>query len=80
MPKKRSGTELRTVKLSAADILQAIDGLRSRAEAYERTADLLEGKPAKEVFLAEECSDAGEAREIARHFRDIVAVLETSLS
>jgi len=66
-----------SVTLDAADVLQIIDGLNDRAEAWERTAAHLNGNnQADELFIAEECGDPDEAARIARHFRDIVRKLE----
>ena len=76
MNKKASDSDFRSIRMSTIDIGQAIDGLEARAEAYERTADYLDGKPSSEIFLAEEVSHSREARAIARHFRAIIAVLE----
>lgn len=75
-----------TVKLEVSDVLQVLDALESRAEAYERTAALIKGeyKISEEdafdsFFVPEECKDAAEAEEIARHFRDIYRTLESQI-
>lgn len=82
-----------TITLEMTDILQILDALESRAEAYEKTAALLNGKSLSELkgeddselfsedaldmlFVPEGCSEASEAEEIAKHFRDIIEVLE----
>jgi len=62
------------IKLSSIDVLQTLDGLESRAVAYERTAAYLrtgEIDP-EDPFIIEECSYPEEADEIAKHFRDII--------
>jgi hypothetical protein len=86
-----------TVTLEVADILQILDALESRAEAYEKTAALIRGEykmqedsdgdleldsedSSDRFFVAEECRDASEAEEIAKHFRDIIASLGKQLS
>lgn len=73
----------RTVMLTldSIDILQILDALQSRAEAYERTSALFTGRRLRakkgqdaldDFFVPEECKDAYEAKAIARHFRDII--------
>ncbi len=66
-----------TLNLIAADVLQTLDALESRAIAYENTAASFSGNYEGEydLFVPEECRDAEEAREIARHFRDIIATI-----
>lgn len=64
------------LSLSPADVLQILDALDSRAEAYEKTAkghtgDLYDD----DFFIPEEVRDSNEAREIAKHFRDIIATI-----
>ena len=70
-----------TLTLESIDVLQLLDALESRAVAYEKTAALFtgeeisprEGEDALDsFFVPEECRDADEAKEIARHFRDII--------
>ena len=66
-----------SITLDAADLLQIIDGLSDRADAWERTAAYLQGDDqADALFIAEECSDSEEAAKIAHHYRDIVSKLE----
>ena len=44
-----------------------------RAEAWEKTADCLEsGYTSDDSFVGEECNDASEARNLARHYRAII--------
>lgn len=75
-----------TISLEAADVFQILDALESRAEAYEKTASLMKGeyKISEEdaldsFFVPEECRDAAEAEEIAKHFRDIFRTLESQI-
>lgn len=76
----------RTVRLTleTVDVLQILDALDSRAEAYEKTAALFSGRKIRlkkgqdaldALFILEECKDAYEAKEIARHFRDIIETI-----
>lgn len=57
-------------QLDALDIGQVLDGLESRAEAWEKTAAYLrtEDNADDEFFLIEECSDPEEAGQIAEQF------------
>lgn len=74
-----------TLTLESIDVLQLLDALESRAVAYEKTAALFRGEevPLTEgedaldsFFVPEECRDADEAKEIARHFRDIIEKID----
>lgn len=70
-----------TLALETVDVLQLLDALNNRAEAWEKTEALLKGEfDSEEFFVPEECSDASEAAEIAQHFRDIAAIIEAQLS
>ncbi|MCX6906982.1 MAG: hypothetical protein NTY01_02945 [Verrucomicrobia bacterium] len=66
-----------TIKLDSSDLGQLLDGLGTRAESWERTADYLrtERIPEDASFLIEECSDAEEADSIAVHYRSIIATI-----
>lgn len=73
-----------TLTLESIDLLQILDALESRAEAYEKTSALFSGKKVRHAegqdaldafFIPEECKDAYEAKEIAKHFRDIIAAI-----
>lgn len=71
---------LHTLKLDSYDIGQIIDGLRCRADSWRETADYLEsGHTSRDDFVAEECSDADEAKSIASHYERIIRELETQL-
>jgi hypothetical protein len=61
-------------ELDELDLGQLLDGLESRAESWEKTAEYLrlEEMPDGEFFIVEECSDLDEAEEIARHYRSII--------
>lgn len=64
-----------TIQLDALDLGQMLDGLETRAESWERTADYLrtERMPEDASFLIEECSGVEEADSIACHYRSIIA-------
>jgi len=63
--------------LKRRDLGQLLDGLRIRAEAWEKTADYLEsGFSPDDYFICEECSDSHEARCIARHYETIIGAIE----
>ena len=63
--------------LKRRDLGQLLDGLRIRAEAWEKTADYLEsGFSPDDYFICEECSDSHEARCIARHYEPIIGAIE----
>jgi hypothetical protein len=69
------------VELNDLDIGQLLDGLRLRAESWERTADYLrtETMPAGEIFIIEECSKPEEADAIAEHYRSIIGTIERQM-
>lgn len=65
------------ITIEAIDLFQLLDGLRIRAEAWHNTAKYLEtGEFPDEFFLCEECRDADEATQIAKHYDKIIASLE----
>ena len=68
------------LKLKAVDVFQLLDALDIRAECYERTAAYLETGEMDEPFIIEEVSDAEEAREIAKHFRDVQAEINKQIA
>ncbi len=69
-----------TIKLDPADVFQTLDALESRAEAYELTANFLEGEfDSEDPIIPEECRDVEEAEGIARHFRDIIEKIKAQI-
>jgi len=62
------------LELDRLDLGQILDGLESRAESWERTADYLrtERMPDGEFFVIEECSKPEEADDVAAHYRSII--------
>lgn len=71
-----------SITLEKVDVLQTLDALNDRAEAWEKTEAALNGKVDSfdDFFLPEECHDPSEAGEIAQHFRDIVSKIEVQLA
>lgn len=69
-----------TLRLNSLDVIDMIDGLTVRAEAYEKTAEFLEsGYIDDDSFVAQEVRDEHEARAIARNFRRTIRSLERQL-
>ncbi|HUJ09702.1 MAG TPA: hypothetical protein VL171_06720 [Verrucomicrobiae bacterium] len=61
------------IELDSNDLGQAVDGLEVRAKAWEDTAFYMRnGESPDEYFMPEECRDAEEAENIARHYRSIL--------
>jgi hypothetical protein len=69
------------IELNDLDIGQLLDGLRLRAESWERTADYLrtETMSEGEIFIIEECSRPEEADAIAEHYRSIIRTIEQQM-
>ena len=69
------------IELDDLDLGQLLDGLESRAESWEKTADYLstEEMSGGELFLIEECSDPEEADGIAEHYRSIIAKMQEQM-
>ena len=66
-----------TITLASLDLGQLLDGLRSRAEAWRKTAEFMEsGYTNDDTFVVEECTDSAEAERIAEHFETIVDSIE----
>lgn len=71
---------IHTLRLDSTDIGQILDGLRCRADSWRNTAHYLEsGHTSRDDFIAEECSDADEARAIADHYERIIRSIENQL-
>ena len=69
------------LKLDSNDLGQAIDGLEVRAQQWEDTARYMRtGESPNEFFMPEECRDAAEAENIARHYRSILRQIEEQVS
>ena len=69
------------IELNDLDLGQLIDGLETRAESWERTAEYLRSDtmPEDEFFLAEECSNPEEADDIAEHYRSIIRKIQSQM-
>jgi len=69
------------INLDGTDLGQLVDGLESRAESWERTAEYLrtETMPDGEFFLVEECSKLEEADDIAAHYRSIITKIREQM-
>ena len=66
-----------TITLESLDAGQLLDGLRSRAESWRKTAEYMEsGYTDDGSFACEECTDTDEATAIAKHYEKIVASIE----
>lgn len=61
-----------SLELDDFDLDQLLDGLESRAEAWERTADYHRTGESPVDFVVEECNNADEADAIANHYRSIL--------
>ena len=69
-----------TIELSSHDLGQLLDGIRMRAEAWQKTADYLKsGYSSDDSFICEECSGPKEAQRIARHYDKIISEIEKQI-
>jgi hypothetical protein len=65
------------IHIDGLDLGQLLDGLRLRAEAWQKSAEYLEsGYVFDDSFICEECSDATEASAIACHYTKIIGQIE----
>ena len=65
------------ISLDSHDLGQLLDGLRIRADAWQKTAEYLEsGYVSDDSLICEECSDPKEAKAIARHYSKIITQIE----
>ena len=70
MPKKYH------IELDDLDLGQVLDGLKIRAEAWEKTAGYHRTGESPPDFIVEECNDADEADSIVNHYRSIIAKIQ----
>jgi hypothetical protein len=68
MPKYR-------IELDELDPGQVLDGLETRATAWEKTAIYHRTGESPPDVVVEECRDAEEAEKIAAHYRSIIATI-----
>lgn len=61
------------IELDGLDLGQLLDGLDVRADAWEKTACYHRTGSVPPDFIVEDCSSAGEAEEIANHYRSIIS-------
>ena len=72
--------EFVTLKLPKLFVGQMLDGLRIRAESWERTKIYLsDGIIDSDDPYIEECNDETEARQIETLYREIIKEIETQL-
>jgi hypothetical protein len=72
--------EFVTLMLPKLFVGQMLDGLRIRAESWERTKDYLsDGVIDPDDPYIEECNDENEAEQIANFYREIIKAIETQL-
>ena len=69
------------IELNGLDLGQLLDGLATRAESWERTAEHLRTgtMPEGEFFVVEECSKPEEADDIAGQYRSIIHKIERQM-
>jgi hypothetical protein len=73
-------TRIFTLTLEKSDVMQVLDALTDRAEAWEKTKAVLNDEfESEDIFVPEECDDSSEAADIAQHFRDIISIIEAQL-
>ena len=67
--------------LDVLDLLQVIEGLRNRAECWERTAEYLRTHeiPAGERYVLEECDNSSDADSMANHYREIIGKIRRQI-
>lgn len=64
------------IELNDLDLGQLIDGLESRAIAWEKTRDYHLTGESPPDFIVEECNDEWEASRIAEHYRSIILKIQ----
>ena len=70
------------LKLPKQMVGQILDGLRERQKVWKYTREYMETGSTEELCIIEECSSAGEARNIANYYEEIIGSVEkqTALS
>ena len=67
--------------LDSTDACQLLDGLATRAEQWEATAEILEtGYVTDDRYCVLECESPEEAVNIGRHYRELIANLERQIA
>ena len=72
----RAMQKIYRIQINAYDLGQLLDGLKARAEAWEKTADYHRTGHSPPDFIVEECNDADEANKIAAHYRSIISKIQ----
>lgn len=66
--------------LDDGDVGQIMDGLEVRAASWRKTFRFLaSGEPPEPFFVAEECSDANEAKKIAEHYERLIETISAQM-
>ncbi|MGJ8726271.1 MAG: hypothetical protein ACSHYB_17110 [Roseibacillus sp.] len=68
-----------TIKLSRLDLWQILEGMSSRQQEWQQTADWHSGKLTEFPQNFKECSNATEAQWIADNYSRILAIIEKQL-
>ncbi len=69
------------ITLDTVDVFQLLDGLKSKAESWWQTAQFLCKKNIKDGAMnINDSSDPAEARQIYRHYRDIIGNIEKQIA
>jgi len=69
------------ISIDSLDLGQTLDGLRTRAEAWQKTNECLEsGRFPDNSFICEECSNSHEAAKIAFHYGKIISLIEQQVA
>jgi len=67
--------------LETSDAMQLLDGLKARAEEWDKTAEIMEtGYAADDHYFALECESPKEAKQIGQHYRDLVVNIERQIA
>jgi hypothetical protein len=64
------------IRINSHDLGQLLDGLKARAEAWEKTAEYHRTGQSPAGFIIEESNDAHEADSIANHYRSIMSKIQ----
>ncbi|HKS36350.1 MAG TPA: hypothetical protein VJW76_04105 [Verrucomicrobiae bacterium] len=64
------------IELDDFDLGQLLDGLETRAEAWEKTANYHRTGESSPDFIVEECNGAVEAEKLSAHYRSIISKIQ----
>jgi hypothetical protein len=68
-----------TLNLPICAVIQILDGLEQRIDAWKRTEKYLRTGYIEDDYLIEECSKPEEAKEIASFYTEIVTLIKKQL-